>query len=435
MGQACTAKKDGSIDNGQTQMQSTESIIVNGALDRAIVHGERCGEFVITEHEMPDAFVTEDRDALSKNIARLKLVRRIRLGDVPGLHDILDTFSSSKVIGMLPSLREIHLIGQSIDDRAAECAANLCRHPTGTSTSSVDIVVIANNKKNVVGDAGVLAFARDLSATNLTTLVLFGSHIGDLGSTGLAKQINTKTTLQRLVLYGKEIGNSTLEAFSIALAAAPLQEFVLGGTEFTDGPELANLLNSIWTTRKCERLGILNFHLGDSAAQKIVDLITSSNYCPEDLLLLAGQATEKAYASLSPLWTGPQNLQRLTLCSFVADDKALDAFAIRKCDGSESLNSALELVCGRASTSRMSQTLLRFEGLGYSIAPSAPPPIAVIPSSGDPTAAAPGIFLSNDPTKFLESHIFARVLLRAYRRSPKTGETRSHSVHSRRVSL
>lgn len=225
----------------------------------------------------------------------------------------------------------------------------------------------------------------------------------DIGSTHFAKKV-CGSSLRRLVLYGRDIGNATLAEFSSVLEQAPLQEFVVGGTAFTGGPAMEALLQTLWTT-KCDRVGILNYNLNDSIANTISSLIRSNNYSPSDILLLAGQATAHAFAVLSECWTGTPCVRRLTVCSFEADNSALDAFVVKPM---QEPDSALELVCGRAATAHIDSTLARFESAGHSVITGE----SLRLNADDPVAAANGVFISNMPTDFLESHVFTRILLR-----------------------
>lgn len=158
MGQVCTAQEGpcGGVDRVKAQ---ADAFVFNAPLERALDHAVESGEFVITEKIAPNGFDQEDVDLMNKSFSRLRDVKLFCLGDVANQTGILDALAHAKESGNLPSLKEVYLVGRTVNDKIAECAAKLCESDDA-STSNVDTVVVAHGRKNKLGDAGIQAFAR-----------------------------------------------------------------------------------------------------------------------------------------------------------------------------------------------------------------------------------------------------------------------------------
>lgn len=373
----------------------------------------------ISRHTFPDRVSPADLDYFTNCLSQLRVIRLISVGDLvqhelskKTKNEILAILQQARVDGNLRDLEEVYLLGRKVDDKAVEFAASLCIPGRLTSESSPTTLVIAHNKTNDVGDVGVLAVAKHLAILKLKTLVFFGGAIGDQGAVALAKSINGKTSLRRLVLYGKQISNASLKEFSSVLQTTQLEELVIGGTDFSDSTELQILLKTIWCSRFCKRLGLLNYNIGDSVAITMTSLTRETGYSPMDIVLLAGQATWRAFSEFSTCWNG-SSICRLTLCSFLADDMALKSFNVRALKESPAPH-ALELICGNAGAEMIRQKMAEFGESGYTEA-------AGISDPEDLVAAAPGIYLSNAPGVFLDARLFPRVYLRGRAYLRETG--------------
>ena len=138
----------------------------------------------------------------------LRLLTLLYLGVIPGLVQAA-TFTRYSIFNLQEFLdnstnTDIHtlcLLDSHIGDAGAVLLAEALK-----ANTSLTSAYIANNG---IGDAGAVALAMALKAnTSLTILYLDGNQIGDAGAIALAEALKVNKTLTTLYIYGNQIGDA-----------------------------------------------------------------------------------------------------------------------------------------------------------------------------------------------------------------------------------
>jgi len=314
-------------------------------------------------------------------------------------------------------IKEVKFMAAHADDALAKLLGVLLR-PVWTSGPSLQSIIIANKRKNLLTDSGAIAIAQALNeSASLRTLVLFGTRMGDDGAFALISALKRNTTLQTLVYNGKALSGRGVRAFAKWVKAGNifLKELIIGGSEFCD--EDAECLAKAVVSRRhfdigvrlCN-FGLLNFYLGDSCADAISELLSCGLL---EFSLFAGNLSDEGVAQIArPLSTGSSivkvRLNALRIASSRAGDLGLQA--LEKEFALENPSDVLELAFGEASKDACSKFAAKLRSLSR---PASSERNASASSDSNCHSFHNNIFVTSALPEYLEDVLFTQLMQRA----------------------